>query len=187
VIDTLSELFAMHGVPRHIRSDNGPDDGRGTSNAPALRVELGEKKCCQGHFWSVMILPLGLERGLEQEAWRHPLQGLTAGLFASASSGTAARSSQKCLNGIYQAAERAGNVTVRHFDALAANFSKDVVQPLREWRVDGVTVRMVNWGRLKRLRRGLAGVPIVATRCSSVRGSVSMSGSPPRRNGSRPS
>jgi len=24
VIDTLAELFAMHGVPRHIRSDNGP-------------------------------------------------------------------------------------------------------------------------------------------------------------------
>lgn len=70
---------------------------------------------------------------------------------------------QKCLNGIYQAAERAGNVTVRRFDALAADFVKDVVQPLREWRVDGVAVRMVDWGRLKRLRRGLAGVPIVAT------------------------
>ena len=25
VIDTLAELFAMHGVPRHIRSDNGPE------------------------------------------------------------------------------------------------------------------------------------------------------------------
>ena len=25
VIDTLSELFAMRGVPRHIRSDNGPE------------------------------------------------------------------------------------------------------------------------------------------------------------------
>lgn len=25
VIDTLSELFAIHGVPEHIRSDNGPE------------------------------------------------------------------------------------------------------------------------------------------------------------------
>jgi transposase InsO family protein len=25
VIDTLSELFAMRGVPKHIRSDNGPE------------------------------------------------------------------------------------------------------------------------------------------------------------------
>jgi transposase InsO family protein len=25
VLDTLAELFAMHGVPRHIRSDNGPE------------------------------------------------------------------------------------------------------------------------------------------------------------------
>jgi transposase InsO family protein len=25
VIDTLPELFAMRGVPRHIRSDNGPE------------------------------------------------------------------------------------------------------------------------------------------------------------------
>jgi transposase InsO family protein len=25
VIDTLAELFAMHGVPRHVRSDNGPE------------------------------------------------------------------------------------------------------------------------------------------------------------------
>lgn len=25
VIDTLAELFAMRGVPRHIRSDNGPE------------------------------------------------------------------------------------------------------------------------------------------------------------------
>lgn len=25
VIDTLCELFAMHGVPEHIRSDNGPE------------------------------------------------------------------------------------------------------------------------------------------------------------------
>ena len=25
VIDTLAELFAMYGVPRHIRSDNGPE------------------------------------------------------------------------------------------------------------------------------------------------------------------
>ena len=25
VIDTLAELFAMHGVPKHIRSDNGPE------------------------------------------------------------------------------------------------------------------------------------------------------------------
>jgi len=25
VIETLSELFAMRGVPRHIRSDNGPE------------------------------------------------------------------------------------------------------------------------------------------------------------------
>ena len=25
VIDTLSELFALRGVPRHIRSDNGPE------------------------------------------------------------------------------------------------------------------------------------------------------------------
>jgi len=25
VIDTLSELFATRGVPRHIRSDNGPE------------------------------------------------------------------------------------------------------------------------------------------------------------------
>jgi len=70
---------------------------------------------------------------------------------------------QKCLNGIYHAAERAGNVTVRRFDALSADFTKDVIRPLREWRVDGVIVRMVDWGRLKRLRRGLPGVPIIAT------------------------
>ncbi|MFM8704012.1 MAG: DDE-type integrase/transposase/recombinase, partial [Planctomycetia bacterium] len=25
VIDTLAELFAMRGVPKHIRSDNGPE------------------------------------------------------------------------------------------------------------------------------------------------------------------
>ena len=25
VINTLAELFAMRGVPRHIRSDNGPE------------------------------------------------------------------------------------------------------------------------------------------------------------------
>ena len=25
VNDTLAELFAMHGVPEHIRSDNGPE------------------------------------------------------------------------------------------------------------------------------------------------------------------
>ena len=25
VIDTLPELFAMRGVPKHIRSDNGPE------------------------------------------------------------------------------------------------------------------------------------------------------------------
>jgi transposase InsO family protein len=36
VIDTLSELFAMRGVPRHIRSDNGPE-----FIAQALRHWLG--------------------------------------------------------------------------------------------------------------------------------------------------
>jgi putative transposase len=37
VIDTLSELFAMRGVPRHIRSDNGPE-----FIALALRRWLGQ-------------------------------------------------------------------------------------------------------------------------------------------------
>jgi len=37
VIDTLSELFAMRGVPRHIRSDNGPE-----FIAHALRRWLGQ-------------------------------------------------------------------------------------------------------------------------------------------------
>ena len=36
VIDTLAELFAMRGVPRHIRSDNGPE-----FIAQALRRWLG--------------------------------------------------------------------------------------------------------------------------------------------------
>jgi transposase InsO family protein len=37
VIDTLSELFAIRGVPRHIRSDNGPE-----FIAHALRRWLGQ-------------------------------------------------------------------------------------------------------------------------------------------------
>jgi transposase InsO family protein len=37
VIDTLPELFAMRGVPRHIRSDNGPE-----FIAHALRRWLGQ-------------------------------------------------------------------------------------------------------------------------------------------------
>jgi transposase InsO family protein len=37
VIDTLSELVAMRGVPRHIRSDNGPE-----FIAHALRRWLGQ-------------------------------------------------------------------------------------------------------------------------------------------------
>ena len=37
VIDTLSELFVMRGVPRHIRSDNGPE-----FIAHALRRWLGQ-------------------------------------------------------------------------------------------------------------------------------------------------
>ncbi len=37
VIDTLSELFAMRGVPKHIRSDNGPE-----FIAHALRRSLGQ-------------------------------------------------------------------------------------------------------------------------------------------------
>jgi transposase InsO family protein len=37
VIDTLSELFAMRGVPKHIRSDNGPE-----FIAHALRRWLGQ-------------------------------------------------------------------------------------------------------------------------------------------------
>lgn len=37
VIDTLSELFAMRGVPKHIRSDNGPE-----LIAHALRRWLGQ-------------------------------------------------------------------------------------------------------------------------------------------------
>ncbi|QDU43395.1 IS2 transposase TnpB [Symmachiella dynata] len=37
VIDTLAELFAMRGVPRHVRSDNGPE-----FVAQALRSWLGQ-------------------------------------------------------------------------------------------------------------------------------------------------
>ncbi|REJ69750.1 MAG: transposase [Planctomycetota bacterium] len=37
VIDTLAELFAMRGVPRHIRSDNGPE-----FIARAIRRWLGQ-------------------------------------------------------------------------------------------------------------------------------------------------
>jgi len=37
VIDTLAELFAMRGVPRHIRSDNGPE-----FLAIAIRLWLGQ-------------------------------------------------------------------------------------------------------------------------------------------------
>jgi transposase InsO family protein len=37
LIDTLSELFAMRGVPKHIRSDNGPE-----FIAHALRRWLGQ-------------------------------------------------------------------------------------------------------------------------------------------------
>jgi len=48
VIDTLSELFAMRGVPRHIHSDNGPDSVAQTlrrwlkqEGVGALDIELG--------------------------------------------------------------------------------------------------------------------------------------------------
>jgi hypothetical protein len=55
VIDTLTELFAMRGVPRHIRSDNGPEFiaevfGVGQSNLESRRsissrVLPGERLC----------------------------------------------------------------------------------------------------------------------------------------------
>jgi transposase InsO family protein len=48
VIDTLAELFAMRGVPRHIRSDNGPEfiavairQWLGRVNVEALYIEPG--------------------------------------------------------------------------------------------------------------------------------------------------
>jgi transposase InsO family protein len=48
VIDTLAELFAMRGVPRHIRSDNGPEfvavairRWLGQVNVEALYIEPG--------------------------------------------------------------------------------------------------------------------------------------------------
>ena len=48
IIDTLAELFAMRGVPRHIRSDNGPEfiahairDWLGRTGVEALYIEPG--------------------------------------------------------------------------------------------------------------------------------------------------
>ena len=51
VIDTLSELFAMRGVPRHIRSDNGPEFIAQTLRRWLKRVGVGTLYIEPGSPW----------------------------------------------------------------------------------------------------------------------------------------
>jgi LacI family transcriptional regulator len=53
-------------------------------------------------------------------------------------------------------------VTLREFDAEAADFTRDVLRPLKAWRPHGVVVYLPDGERLKTLRRRLPGVPFVA-------------------------
>ncbi|QDT69269.1 IS2 transposase TnpB [Planctomycetes bacterium MalM25] len=51
VIDTLAELFAMHGVPEHIRSDNGPEFTAGTIRRWLEQLDVGALYIEPGSPW----------------------------------------------------------------------------------------------------------------------------------------
>ncbi len=70
---------------------------------------------------------------------------------------------QHCLAGLYQLADQTPDVQIRKFDADATDFQQEVLQALRQWRPQGMIVRLVDWDRLKKLRRQFPEVPMVAT------------------------
>jgi putative transposase len=51
VLDTLSELFAMHGVPEHVRSDNGPEFIAGAIRTWLARTSVGALYIEPGAPW----------------------------------------------------------------------------------------------------------------------------------------
>jgi LacI family transcriptional regulator len=71
--------------------------------------------------------------------------------------------SASCLRGLYRQAGRTSGLTLRMFDVPAADFTRDVLRSLKEWRPHGVVVYLPDWKLLKALRRQLPGVPVVAT------------------------
>lgn len=87
----------------------------------------------------------------EQEPWRIAVLWLRS-----------AMDMQHCLNGMYRRADLHNDVWIRKFDTEVADFGRDVLRPLRQWRPHGVITRMWNWDRLKQVRREFPGLPVVA-------------------------
>jgi len=70
VIDTLSELFAMRGVPRHIRSDNGPEFIAQTLRRWLKQVGVGTLYIEPGSPWENTAMPRASTGASAMSSWR---------------------------------------------------------------------------------------------------------------------
>lgn len=71
--------------------------------------------------------------------------------------------SQHCLKGLYHRADRFPEVCLQKFNAEAADFRREVLDPLRQWRPHGLVVRIGREERLQQLRRQFPDLPFVST------------------------
>jgi AraC-like DNA-binding protein len=65
------------------------------------------------------------------------------------------------LQAAYREADLVGTISLLQFPASAPRFAREVAQPLKRWRPHGVLVNMLDWKKLKTLRRRMPGVPFV--------------------------
>ena len=70
VIDTLSELFAMRGVPWHIRRDNGPEFIAQTLRRWLKLVGVGTLYIKPGSPWKLSATPKASTGGCAMSSWR---------------------------------------------------------------------------------------------------------------------
>jgi DNA-binding LacI/PurR family transcriptional regulator len=70
---------------------------------------------------------------------------------------------QEALRAFHLWADLSKAVSSRGFSTAAPDFQRDVVEPLKRWRPDGVVLRVLEEKHLKRLRRALPQVPFVST------------------------
>ena len=64
-----------------------------------------------------------------------------------------------------QWADLTPGVSLKFLHTPAADFQREVVRPLRQWRPHGLLAGLNDWREVKRLRRGFANIPLVVASC----------------------
>ena len=70
---------------------------------------------------------------------------------------------QRIQAGVYRLAEQEEGLLLHRFDGTEVDFKKRVIQPLRQWNPHGVIVYCGEVNAVRKLRKALPGIPLVAT------------------------